>query len=72
MNPGEGKVHRDCAVRCISGGIPPALRAGGKLYLLAGVNPRDILHMVAEPLTVAGRLARSGDTLILTAERLER
>jgi hypothetical protein len=25
MNPGRGKVHRDCAVRCISGGIPPAL-----------------------------------------------
>jgi hypothetical protein len=25
MNPGAGKVHRDCAVRCISGGIPPAL-----------------------------------------------
>ena len=25
MNPGSGKVHRDCAVRCISGGIPPGL-----------------------------------------------
>ncbi len=25
MDPGEGKVHRDCAVRCISGGIPQAL-----------------------------------------------
>src|SRR6185295_10560967 len=24
MNPGQGKVHRDCAARCISGGIPPA------------------------------------------------
>ena len=23
MNPGNGKVHRDCAVRCLSGGIPP-------------------------------------------------
>src|SRR6201982_2882308 len=23
MNPGNGKVHRDCAVRCMSGGIPP-------------------------------------------------
>src|SRR5206468_3964392 len=23
MNPGNGKVHRDCAARCISGGIPP-------------------------------------------------
>jgi hypothetical protein len=24
MNPGQGKVHRDCAARCLSGGIPPA------------------------------------------------
>ena len=24
MNPGRGKVHRDCAARCLSGGIPPA------------------------------------------------
>ena len=23
MNPGQGKVHRDCAGRCLSGGIPP-------------------------------------------------
>src|SRR5262249_23628955 len=23
MNPGRGKVHRDCASRCLSGGIPP-------------------------------------------------
>ena len=27
MNPGNGKVHRDCAVRCISGGAPPAFIA---------------------------------------------
>ncbi|MBV9180582.1 MAG: hypothetical protein JO356_04665, partial [Acidobacteria bacterium] len=23
MNPGNGKVHRDCAALCLSGGIPP-------------------------------------------------
>ena len=23
MKPGEGKVHKDCAIRCILGGIPP-------------------------------------------------
>jgi len=23
MNPARGKVHRDCAARCLSGGIPP-------------------------------------------------
>lgn len=25
MRPGQGKVHRACAVRCLSGGIPPGL-----------------------------------------------
>jgi len=71
MNPGEGKVHRDCAVRCISGGIAPALlvrdRSGSiRPLLLAGVAARDILDLVAEPVTVRGRLLRvSGETLIL-------
>src|SRR5260221_12669502 len=42
MNPGNGKVHRDCAARCISGGIPPlfvAKDASGvsKSLVLAGV-----------------------------------
>src|SRR5215475_107987 len=27
MNPGNGKVHRDCAARCIIGGAPPAFIA---------------------------------------------
>ncbi|HEX4849954.1 MAG TPA: hypothetical protein VFV08_04060, partial [Puia sp.] len=26
MKPGEGKVHKDCAIRCILGGIPPMLK----------------------------------------------
>lgn len=26
MKPGEGKTHRSCAIRCISGGIPPMLK----------------------------------------------
>ncbi|MFO1501898.1 MAG: hypothetical protein U1G07_26570 [Verrucomicrobiota bacterium] len=26
MNPGEGIPHRACAIRCVSGGIPPLLR----------------------------------------------
>lgn len=26
MKHGEGKVHRSCAIRCISGGIPPVLK----------------------------------------------
>ncbi|MGO9438441.1 MAG: hypothetical protein ACLP00_29555, partial [Terracidiphilus sp.] len=38
MNPGRGKVHRDCAARCLSGGIPPIFISsdGEDQYLLVG------------------------------------
>jgi hypothetical protein len=43
MNPGEGKPHQDCAVRCLSGGIPPLLKVrddhgSTSYYLLVGPN----------------------------------
>ena len=77
MNPGSGKVHRDCAVRCISGGAPPsfiARDAAGvlKVMLLTGADARtlnaDVLDFVAEPLKITGTLVRRGDTLVLRAE----
>ncbi len=72
MNPGNGKVHRDCAVRCISGGIPPAFLvrdAEGKsmTVLLANIEPQLLGH-VAEPLTLHGRLTQSEGRLILHPE----
>ena len=72
MNPGNGKVHRDCAARCISGGIPPALLvrdAGGRgvTVLLANWR-RDLLEHVAEPVTLRGRLVRAADRLTLYME----
>lgn len=77
MNPGSGKVHRDCAVRCISGGIPPAFivrDAGQRLstLLLTGAGGRklnrEVLDFVAEPIRISGQLFRAGDRLILQAE----
>jgi len=72
MNPGEGKVHRDCAVRCISGGIPPALLtrdADGRLMAVVLANwKRALLDHVAEPVTLQGRLVRSHGRLILRLE----
>jgi hypothetical protein len=71
MNPGSGKVHRDCAARCISGGIPPGFLvrdAEGKLHtmLLTGVTGKDILDFVAEPVTISGDLLTLGSsTLVL-------
>jgi hypothetical protein len=72
MNPGNGKVHRDCAVRCISGGIPPAFLvrdANGQTVTLLLANwKRELLNHVAEPITIHGRLARSSGRLTLYAE----
>jgi hypothetical protein len=74
MNPGEGAVHRDCARRCLSGGIPPMLlvRDGGlreELVVLVSEAGRplgpDIRSMAGRAVTVSGRLVRDGDTWIL-------
>ena len=72
MNPGNGKVHRDCAVRCISGGIPPAFLvrdAGGRTMpvLLANWKP-ELLDHIAEPVTIRGHLVRSNGRLTLYSE----
>ncbi len=41
MRPATGKVHRACAVRCLSGGVPPGLlvrdgHGGGVVVMLTG------------------------------------
>jgi hypothetical protein len=77
MKPGEGKVHRSCAVRCISGGIPPVFRvrnaAGESQYLLlTGVSGQPIheavLPFVGKPVSVEGEVARLDDWLILKTD----
>lgn len=65
MNPGRGKVHRDCAARCLSGGLPPGLLVRdsarkARLLLLSGVDRAQLLPMVAEPVSVTGRVVRAG------------
>ncbi len=62
MKPAEGKVHKSCAIRCISGGIPPVFRhetdSGNLYYVLKGVNGEDInqevLEFVGEAVEVTG------------------
>lgn len=71
MNPGRGKVHRDCAARCISGGLPPALLVqtanSSELFLLIApdggpINPKQILQYVGEPVRVVGSLIIQRDS----------
>ena len=73
MKPGFGKTHRACAVRCISGGIPPIFvtrdEAGkATIYLLTdgerGAINEAVLPYVSEPVEVRGRLERHGDLLV--------
>jgi len=74
MNPGRGKVHRDCAVRCLSGGVPATFLArdetgARRILLLTGARPP--LDHVAEPVTITGRLTRWDQLTTLRAESIE-
>jgi hypothetical protein len=78
MNPGNGKVHRDCAVCCLSGGIPPVFATNDfngspAVLLLTGPNqkrlPREaFLDRVAQPMRIHGRIVQIGNTLLLETE----
>ena len=77
MNPGTLKPHRACATRCISGGIPPMLAVrtsdGATMYLLLvskdgqTVN-KEVLDLIAEPVTITGEMVQHGDLLFLHAD----
>jgi hypothetical protein len=77
MNPGQLAPHRACAIRCISGGIPPVFLVrqtdGTALYLLlvsAGGKPvnQQVLDKVAVPLEITGDVSRQGTLLVLRAD----
>ncbi|MEZ6017845.1 MAG: hypothetical protein R3F49_22260 [Planctomycetota bacterium] len=77
MKPGNLKTHRACAVRCISGGVPPVLlvrddEGRATYYLLVdeqggAVNAR-VLDLVAEPVTIEGRVVTRDGLAILYAD----
>lgn len=75
MNPGQGKVHRDCAARCLSGGIPPIFVTsdGHKQFLLVGLDGhalrRDALReFIAETIEIHGELLETGHTQLLKVD----
>ena len=77
MKPGQTKTHRVCAIRCISGGVPPVFvthnQQGEKLYLLLAdsqgkaVNDK-VIGKIADPLRITGEIVQYGDMFILKAE----
>ena len=74
MKPGQGKPHKDCAIRCILGGIPPVLKVkdvkgNENYYLILGANGEKmneaVQHFVAEPVTVQAKVVKYDDWIIL-------
>jgi hypothetical protein len=66
MKPGEGPLHRDCAVRCLLGAVPPMISEHGtglRLALMrADGSPffSDFPALAGRPLSVRGTLVRQG------------
>ncbi|MEM9326779.1 MAG: hypothetical protein AAGA85_14030 [Bacteroidota bacterium] len=74
MNPGSEAVHRSCAIRCISGGVPPllALRENGEFtdyYFLTDDQLRGIhnqvLPYVGLPMQLSGEVVLYDDWKVL-------
>ncbi|WP_299273859.1 hypothetical protein [uncultured Psychroserpens sp.] len=74
MKPGKGKIHRSCAVRCISGGIPPVLATNddnniATYYLLTDLNGnainQDILPFIGKPSEITGTIEKMEDWYLL-------
>ncbi|MFT4536502.1 MAG: hypothetical protein ACI9P5_003878 [Saprospiraceae bacterium] len=68
MKHGKGKIHRSCAVRCISGGIPPVLATSednnlSKYYLLTDLNGQPInnaiLPFIGKPSKIKGEVEKN-------------
>lgn len=74
MKPGVGKPHRDCAIRCILGGIPPLLhvqdeKGSSNYYIIVGPNGekmnKAVQDYVAEPVKLKGKLVQYDDWIVM-------
>jgi len=74
MKPGQGKPHRDCAIRCILGGIPPMMKVQNEkgetnYYLIVGPNGEKmneaVRNFVAEPTQLEARLVQYDDWIVM-------
>jgi hypothetical protein len=78
MRPATGKVHRGCAVRCLSGGVPPGLlvrdgQDGATVVMLSGPGGAPLSYDVqwaARWLEATGTLFSEEGTLRLEVDSL--
>jgi hypothetical protein len=77
MNPGQGAAHRDCAARCLSGGVPLMFayrdaNGGSHLALLlsahAGAPGPEWKQLAGASLDIRGELLVRGDEEVLVLE----
>lgn len=74
MKPGHGKPHRDCAIRCIAGGICPVFKTSNEsgltnYYLILDENGSkmngDLTDYVSDPVSLTARVVQYNDWIIL-------
>lgn len=77
MKPGEGPVHRDCAVRCLLGAVPPMVSVRNprdmpsRLALVredGGPLFSDFSALAGRPLAIRGTLVSQGARRFLAAK----
>jgi hypothetical protein len=79
MRPATGKVHRACAIRCLSGGVPPGLlvrdsKGDGVVFLLAGFGDEPLrydVQLAGTLIEVTGALELNGETPVLRANSIK-
>jgi hypothetical protein len=78
MKPGEGKPHKDCAIRCILGGTPPVLKVEDQsgeenYYLILGPNGEKmneaVKDYVASPVKLCAKAVEYDDWILLYVNR---
>ena len=74
MKPGHGKPHRDCAIRCIEGGMSPVFwvrdeTGAAQYYLILDANRKKMNALlkdhIAEPVSLSARAVQYDDWTIL-------
>jgi hypothetical protein len=78
MKPGHGKPHRDCAIRCIAGGISPVFwvrddKGGAQYYLILDEEGKkmnnELKDHVAEPVSLSARAVQYDDWIVLYTKK---
>jgi hypothetical protein len=78
MKPGEGKPHKDCAIRCMLGGIPPVLKVTNdegnqNYYFIVGEHGEKmnetVQDYVASQVRIHAKAVKHGDWIVLYVQQ---